>query len=171
MGQYRDTLIGTFEGLTATVLAERLHLFYAQNGYEKVQREGSPGEGSWEELGRWERGRRGAGWWSSDMARLFAQVCLEIDSRTMSYRVVLSVDTTGQHMTAEDEAFWRGEFTALEAYLEGEGELLDLREAERARASAGRKDTMRLSVYGFMITFVLLFVLVLVLHRSGLISL
>lgn len=171
MGEYRDILLGTLDDLTATTFAERLERFYAHNGYDKVSPSLRGEESAWEELSAWERGKRGSGWWSSDMSQLFARVSPAIDPRTSAIRVVLTVDTTGQHITEEDVAFWRTELAALGAYLEGDAELVDLRAAERARASAGRKDTVRLSLYGFMITFVLLFVLVLVLHRSGLISL
>ena len=172
MGEYRDTLLGSLDTMSVETFRERLESFYKHNGYTKeaptTQREQSP----WEELPAWVRGARGAGWWSSNMALLFARVSPATDPRTSAYRVVLTVDTTGQHMTEEDIAFWREELQALRRYIHGEEtRLVDLREQEEVRASAGRKDTVRLSIYGFIITFVLLFMLVLVLHRSGVISL
>ena len=129
---------------------------------------------------RFERGRRGSGWWSSDMSKLFAVLTLELKPLSsadddhepkLSASVTLEVDTRGQHLLERDEAFWRGELEAIRALLEG-AELAprDRRLEESARARTGRRETLQLSVYGFLITFLVLFVIVLVLTRLGWLS-
>ena len=129
---------------------------------------------------RFERGRRGSGWWSSDMSRLFAVLTLKLtplasadDDRELRLKasVTLKVDTRGQHLLEEDEAFWRGELEAIRALLEdAERAPRDRRLEEGARARKGRRETLQLSVYGFLITFLVLFVIVLVLTRLGWLS-
>jgi hypothetical protein len=71
-------------------------------------------------------------------------------------------------MTSEDLTFWRIELTALQAFMgDSDSVAKDLRKAEHKRARQGRRETLKLSVYGFFITFSLLFIIMIVLQRMG----
>lgn len=139
---------------------ERLHQFYEVNGYALVT----------DDPLAYERGSSGAGWWTSEMSKLHARHMLKYDEEAMSVSVSLDVDVTGQHMTSEDLAFWRTELTTLQEFMEAPDSVAkDLRKGEHKRAREGRRETLKLSVYGFFITFSLLFIIMIVLQRMGLI--
>lgn len=166
------------------LVSERAERFFDTNGYtlESIQEDA---QGVF--LGaKFERGKRGNGWWSSDMSELHARVELLLtpeDELRLSY----TVDVRGQHLSAEDRAFWKSESAEALRYIGraseeegGAGEPLpvlhgdepkDLREQERARASTRSRATLFSSVKGFLMTFMVLAIMMIVLYRMGFIGL
>ncbi len=159
MAIHRDRVVLVEEVSEWERALARLAAFMEVNGYEVSN----------EEPLEYERGKRGAGWWSSEMSALYARCQVRKDEDGGELSVALDVDTTGQHMTSEDLTFWREELEAMREHVLAADDVapIDRREHERARAQDGRKETLRLSVYGFFITFALLFMLILVLQRMG----
>ena len=79
------------------------------------------------------RGESGAGWWTSNMTELGAELHIERDGDTihLSYRV----DISGQVLNEKEEGFWRRELDHARRYCKGEDdEPRDLRPAEAKRA-------------------------------------
>lgn len=116
---------------------ERLVEFYEHNGYGLDERS--------ETHARLSRGRRHAGWWASEMTRLYTEVSItDADSDLeISYRI----QTTGQLMDDEDREFWGREADAATDYGRGDGDLLDLRPRETERASEVTSELRRTGIY------------------------
>ena len=111
---------------------ERLVEFYRHNGYS------STCGGDDTHRRTLVRGTSGASWWSSNMARLKTEVTIDVDDEGghISYRV----QTSGQHLTEDDRAFWEHETMAASDYLHRRATLVDLRPAEAQRAQRVQKE-------------------------------
>jgi hypothetical protein len=84
-----------------------------------------------------ERGRRGSGWFSSDMTQLYNRAVLTQTSPTC-IEISYCVDVRGQVLSDGDRAFWTQEIAALQEVLCEDAPLRDLVPQERERASARR---------------------------------
>jgi hypothetical protein len=151
-----------FDGPFEADRDERITDFYEANGYQRRDAEGDTSE----RAHRLERGERNAGWTTSCMCDLFAQVTVELDEERLSVRYV--VDVAGQHITEEDRAFWAQEAERAAEHVRG-GPLYDLREAERRRAERTRAETIRTALFGSMMVVLIVFALVVFASSLGLI--
>lgn len=122
-----------------------LREFFAHNGYTAVD----------DTPMTLRRGRRGAGWWSSNMTDLHTE--LVIDAGDDPIRLRYEVDTAGQILSEEDRAFWRREAEAAEQFLHQRDELVDLREAEKKRAKEVQSEHRRLGLVAMVIVFLVVF--------------
>lgn len=84
-----------------------------------------------------ERGKRGSGWFSSDMTQLHNRAVLTQTSPT-HIDVSYCVDVRGQVLSDDDRAFWTQELAALQEALCEDAPLRDLVPQERERASERR---------------------------------
>ncbi len=104
---------------------QRLVAFYLHNGYTLPDGQDQPFS--------LQRGRAGAGWWSSDMAQL--QTVLAVQPSGSTLELKYSVEVKGQRLTDVDRSFWQREARAAERFVLQEiEEPLDLRPKEAARA-------------------------------------
>lgn len=107
---------------------QRLLEFYRHNGYSVVDND--RGQAPW----TLERGTDGASWWSSNMTKLKTRIT--IDRSEGGYAVTYRINTTGQHLTDDDRAFWRREASTAEDVLHDRRSIVDLRPREADRAEA-----------------------------------
>jgi len=120
-----------------------------------------------------ERGESGNSWWSSNMTELHSLVKA---SALGSGGIVLryEIEVSGQRLTPEDLDFWKREREEAIAFAsstqEGNIEPIDLREEEKERAKGQWRSTMGTSLKGFITAFVILFMLMIIAQRMGLIS-
>lgn len=130
----------------------RLIEFYRENGYRPTDRiEGAVPDGrdgSTEddvERVELERGKPGAGWWTSNMTKLHAHVGAErVDEETI--RVEYRVEVTGQLLNDDERTFWKREARHAGHFVRGDAaEARDMRGRETDRA---RKQRDRLFSYG-----------------------
>jgi hypothetical protein len=149
MSIYRET--GTIEGCSPAVEAvERLTEFYLANGYDAV--EPPPLEGSKVEAHKFERGKPGAGWWTSNMTELHTVVVLE--SAGERIQITYEVDTTGQMLKDVEQAFWLRELQWARRYATEEtDEPRDLREDEARRAKKQTSEMRSLGVWAAVAIF------------------
>ena len=130
--------------------------FYLHNGYEA-----DSGDGPQPVL---RRGESGAGWLSSKMTDLATTVTIEEgDDIELKYHV----DTTGQHLTDEDRAFWTTEAQAAESYLRGDRGLTDMRPLEKKRVKELRGELRSVGLWAMAIVFVTVFVVGIIGDRLG----
>ncbi len=96
------------------------------------------------------RGKAGGGWWTSNMTEL--HVTARLTLRHTALMVTCEVDTTGQHFTEDDVAFWRGELDAAADYVRGEDLMpRDLRDDESMRSSSRSRSSVATGLYGMFI--------------------
>lgn len=155
MSHFEETIsIDVPDGAVSPV--ERLSTFYRHNGY-------GPDGDDVDHI--FVRGESGAGWLSSKMTDLATELTIEVGDKTivLTYRV----ETTGQHLTDEDRAFWKREADAAESYLRGDEELLDLRLLEEERAKNLRSELRGVGLWAMGIVFVIVFVVGIVGDRLG----
>jgi len=167
MGEYHRKL--SLDGVAQEEFMCCVDRFYLQNGYHVLPNEQEDGVDK--SRACYQRGKRGAGWWTSNMTELFSEVVASFDEDTSCGAVELTVDTTGQMLSEDDRAFWEAELAALQAHVLGsDAEPKDLRKRERKRSKKGKRATLQKSAYGFLLAFVVLFMVMLLLHRIGLIA-
>ncbi|MFP4600296.1 MAG: hypothetical protein ACLFVJ_18725 [Persicimonas sp.] len=137
----------------------RLLEFYMANGYRVVdrQRAGRDAEATDEDaalqMASFERGRAGAGWWTSNMTELHTRVVVELADERV--RLSYNVDTTGQMLNEVERAFWRRELQAARRYMLGEAsEPRDLREDEAQRAQKQKGSLLSMGLWGAVAVFV-----------------
>ena len=111
-----------------------------------------------------ERGGKGRGWFSSNLAELETSVTLRLDGGVIVAEYV--VDTTGQWMSQEEKGFWKREADALAAFLRGEQEIANLAEGETARATEVRHRLLTTGLWLAGVVFVVLFFAGIVLSRN-----
>lgn len=112
---------------------DRLTIFYEANGYEA--------SGS-DDLRIFRRGKPRAGWFSSKMTDLEAEVRVEFTEEKID--LYLKVNIQGQRLTDEDRAFFGKEVEAAEKFLLSDDEKpRDLRPHEALRAKQATADLRR----------------------------
>ncbi len=111
-----------------------------------------------------ERGASSAGWFSSNLAELHTRVTVELEANRVNVTYV--VNTTGQHLWAEEKEFWKREADALRTFLTTHSETIpSVLEAEKDRAYEVRKEFVR---FGCMVGFLVglgLFVFLMAMFR------
>ncbi|MFW5967733.1 MAG: hypothetical protein ACOCV2_09460 [Persicimonas sp.] len=139
----------------------RLVEFYDENGYRLTNgrpagdTEGGEGSGQKDrdhvEL---ERGKPGAGWWTSNMTELHARVVAErIAEETIL--VEYRVDVTGQLLNDDERTFWQREARHAGHYVRGEAsEVRDMRISEGHRARKQRKRLLSYGLWGAVAVFI-----------------
>lgn len=137
----------------------RLLEFYMANGYRVVdrQRAGLDSDQADEDAplqqASFERGRAGAGWWTSNMTELHTRV--EVEFAEERVRLSYKVDTSGQVLNEIERAFWRRELQAARRYMLGEtSEPRDLREDEAQRAKKQKGNLLSMGLWGAVAIFV-----------------
>jgi hypothetical protein len=104
------------------------------------------------------RGKKGASIWSSDMTELLAQLTLEEVDAGIS--ISYEVETTMQHFTDDDRAFWTREATHAQKFLTGKvDQPIDWRGNESARAEQLQRDILFLGLKLMMLTMFIVFVI------------
>jgi len=103
------------------------------------------------------RGEPGAGWWHSDQSKL--QSVILVRDLESEFLVKWFVDTSGQHMTDDDEAFWDRESDhARRAIFNELDELPDLRNREKRRSKRTTRRSIRFGIaVGFFIFCAVIF--------------
>lgn len=164
MSTHRQT--GEIDGPFATEdPVYRLLEFFLANGYRVLERhalqveqpatEDAP---SPLESVRLERGRAGAGWWTSDMTELHTTVDLVRGDDIV--RVRYEVDTSGQLLNEVEEAFWSRELQWAKRYLRDDSDApRDLREDEARRAENQKDDLFSLGLWGAVGIFMVIIIL------------
>ncbi len=161
MATHRET--GEIEGpFPADDPVFRLLDFYLANGYRVVERrpatdadesDSAPLAGA-----RVERGRAGAGWWTSDMTELHTEVDIARDGDRLN--VAYTVDTSGQILNEVEQGFWGREIKAAQRYACGDADTpRDLRETEARRAENQKDELMSMGLWGAIGVFVALVLL------------
>ncbi len=137
----------------------RLLEFYMANGYRVVdrQRVALDAEVSDEDAplqkASFERGRAGAGWWTSNMTELHTRV--EVEFAQECVRLSYKIDTSGQMLNEIERAFWRRELQAARRYVHGDSdEPRDLREDEAQRAKKQKGSLVSMGLWGAVAVFV-----------------
>lgn len=164
MSHHRETvhIDGPFE---RDAPIERLAAFYRANGYEVIaDDEERPDDNVDTELdeGRrsvqLRRGKRGASWWTSNMARLFTRV--EATRVEHAIRITYEIDVTGQLLNENERSFWRREARQAGYYAQGaRSEPQDLREHEARRARNQRRSRLSYALWGALSFFIFFIVL------------
>lgn len=162
MSTHRQT--GEIDGpFTTDDPVYRLLEFFLANGYRVVERQReSPDAEESAPLAsvRLERGRAGAGWWTSDMTELHTRVDLVGDDESDLVRVRYEVDTSGQLLSDVEEAFWSRELQWAKRYLRDDSdEPRDLREDEAQRAKNQKDDLFSVGLWGAVGIFMVIIVL------------
>lgn len=163
MATHRET--GTFEGPhdEGTPL-DTLVDFYVANGYVPVDA-AEPGEPSDEPVATarsvsLERGKSGAGWWTSDMTKLHTRLQLDWTGEHIEY--TYEVDTSGQLLKEVEQAFWRREVQWARRYLAGDVDApRDLRDEEARRADEQENSLISMGVSGAVVVFLVIVALAL----------
>jgi len=144
--EFEETYEGPFEAEEPlAVLVE----FYRTNGYERLDGGGDDASTPSSPVAL-TRGEEGAGWWSSDMTELYAEVTIEAPSSEEDDAVSISygVETSGQYMTDSDRQFWRRELeTARQRLHAPSGDSRDLRQAEKKRAERMEQSRLRYALW------------------------
>lgn len=109
------------------------------------------------------RGKSGSGYFTSNMSELPTTLTLQLERNSLRLEYV--VDTSGQFLREEEREFWRKEARALEAFVRGEGGMLDIADEERTRAQAARGDLLTMGLWAAGIVFVLIFIAGVILFR------
>jgi hypothetical protein len=158
MATHRET--GTFEGQPEqTSSLDKLVDFYLANGYLQVDLTEPDGETAPAAV-RLERGKSGAGWWTSDMTKLYTQLDLEWTGEHVAF--TYEVDTSGQILKDVEKAFWRREVQWARRYLAGDVDTpRDLREEEAQRADQQENSLMSIGVTGAVVVFLAIITLAL----------
>jgi hypothetical protein len=112
-----------------------------------------------------ERGTPGRGWFSSNLTELQTRVTLRLQGN--SVRVTYAVDTTGQHLWDDEKSFWKTEAKALERFVVGEGNLANIAEGEKERASKLRRDFVMMGFWIGAIVAIVLFLALVTLFRAS----
>lgn len=133
--------------------------FYQGNGYTFDPHSPASGDASgMDESGeptRLVRGKRGNGWWSSNMTELHTQVVIR--PRQDALEIAYTVDVTGQILKDEERAFWTRERQAAEKYLrEPSAQIPDLRIGETARANKKSKSFFSFGLWGGVAIFMII---------------
>lgn len=103
---------------------------------------------------RLSRGEPNAGWWSSDMTDLSAEVHATYESGTLE--IDCTVDVTGQKLSEDDRAFWQRELDAATEYVRHPHRTpRDLRHEEEKRAEKLRRRALSYGIWGAVVAFVL----------------
>lgn len=147
MSTHRET--GEIEGPFATGdPVSRLLEFYLANGYRIVERQAETGDDAAPLTSlRVERGRAGAGWWTSNMTELHTEVEVERDGDTV--HVSYTIDTSGQLLNEIEEGFWGREINSARRYAcNDSGEPRDLRKEEARRAEHQNDELMSIGLWG-----------------------
>ncbi len=149
MSQFEETFSLPVDDDSSRCL-NALRSFYEHNGYRPSAT--NPSASTTIVL---TRGKPSAGWWSSNMTDLYTTVSATADDEgiELTYRV----DTTGQHLTDEDEAFWRREATSAKNYMRGHKPLIDLRPIEADRAKKIKREHRGVALQG---AFIVIFIVV-----------
>jgi hypothetical protein len=176
---FEETIAGDFDDREPL---ERLVTFYRANGYEVVDEteDAEPDGGETVSETReqtddadprsrtLQRGESGAGWWTSKMYELAAEVtltrCASPDSPSSdAVRISYEIETSGQYLTESDRRFWTRELDTALSHLEsGQGDPRDLRPTEEKRAERMEQSRMRYALWGGAAAFVLV-----ILARTG----
>ncbi|QDG53779.1 hypothetical protein FIV42_24460 [Persicimonas caeni] len=143
----------------------RLIEFYLANGYRIVERQKEPSDAQSSEDdtapltgATVERGRAGAGWWTSNMTELHTSVVIERHDELM--RVSYTVDTSGQLLNEAEQAFWSREIRSAQRFARGDAdEPRDLRKEEERRAENQKDELMSIGLWGAIGVFTLIVVL------------
>jgi hypothetical protein len=181
MATHRET--GTIEAhLYTDDSVQRLVTFYLANGYRVVERrdeagelvapsdpahhlddqpaetqpaETQPAEGDALSSAKFERGKPGAGWWTSNMSKLHTVVVVESDGERVD--IAYEVDTSGQMLKEVEKAFWRRELQWAYRYAKAESdEPRDLRDEEERRAKHQTSDMRSIGLWGAMTVFIVI---------------
>lgn len=145
----------------------RLLSFYKANGYRVVECRDSTGEAveaphddqvevcDTVRQATVERGKPGAGWWTSDMTKLHTVVVLE--NLGDCVKVTYEVETSGQWLNEVEQAFWRRELKWARRWVCKEGDQPhDLREEESRRAKNQTRGMRSTGLWGAMIVFIVI---------------
>lgn len=150
--------IELFEDDDDKAATQRLVEFYLHNGYALSEGQDQPLS--------FHRGKAGAGWWSSDMARLQTEIVAQQTgpSLTLNY----SVEVKGQRLTDVDRAFWKREARAAEQFILQEiEEPLDLRPKEAARAKKVQEKLRSRGKWAGIAAFLIVAALGVITERMG----
>jgi|SRR5690554_38888 len=133
--------------------------FYLGNGYDfdphAPQSDPSNTEEQSSEPTRLVRGKRGNGWWSSNMTELHTQVVIQ--PREDALEIAYTVDVSGQILKDEERAFWTRERQAAEKYLREPSALVpDLRIIETARADKKSNSFFSFGLWGGVVIFMII---------------
>lgn len=112
-----------------------------------------------------ERGKRGRGWFSSNLTELYTHVELRLEGNKVNVKYL--VDAAGQHLWDEEKDFWKREAKALESYLVDQGSLRNMAENERERASEVRRDFVMMGFWIGTLVAILLFMAMITLYRAA----
>lgn len=158
MATHRET--GTFEGPPDEDGAlEALVDFFAANGYAPAD-SSEPEAPSEEPVDTahsvtLERGKSGAGWWTSDMTKLHTRLQLRWTGDHIEY--TYEIDTSGQILTEVEQAFWRREVQWARRYLAGDMDAPhDLRDEEARRADEQENSLISMGVSGAILVFLVI---------------
>ena len=131
--------------------------FYQTNGYEAVPQA--------DDLLQLRRGKKRAGWWTSNMTELWCQVTVK--QSPQSLQLSYEVDTSGQILSDEDRAFWDREVAALKSFLHEGGEPVDLRAQEATRANSVTGEHRKLGLKATAMVFLIVSILAIAADRFG----
>ncbi len=142
---------------------EQLVAFYEVNGYTLIEPTDLATGDSLEapKQIRMMRGKKGASFWSSDMTELYAELTIEASEDAV--KIDYDVETTMQHFTEDDRAFWKKEASHAEKFLTGKvDQPIDWRGNESARAEQLQRDIVFLGLKLMILTMVVVFVIAVV---------
>lgn len=131
--------------------------FYETNGYQIVEEPDHPL--------LLQRGKAGAGWWTSNMTKLWCQVTVEPQPQTLV--LAYEVDTSGQILSDDDRAFFEREVEALRSFLDEPNGPIDLRDQEQHRAQSVTGEYRRLALKATVLVFLLVSIIGLVAAQFG----
>lgn len=104
------------------------------------------------------RGKEGASIWTSNMAELHAILQLELIGNTI--KVDYDIETTMQHFTDDDRAFWSKEARKAESFVTGKVDaIIDWRENESIRIERQQKDIVVFGLQMMIVAAILMAIL------------